>query len=214
MVPQDFPIGNELELREYFRTHRFPDMNYVRRFPIRNELELREYFRTHDPLTLLRNRRSLRNEFSKLRGDFEDVSTTALFLVDLDGFKNNNDRYGMRAADEVLIETALRLRDVFESRLLARYGGDEFVGIARGPMSLSTASVIAERIVEAFRVPFQIAAPGMSIDVIQSVSLGVVLWNSPLAQFETILKEADLALSEAKAHGGDPYVIHASDVIS
>jgi diguanylate cyclase (GGDEF)-like protein len=120
----------------------------------------------------------------------------------------------MNSADEVLIETALRLRDAFGIRLLARYGGDEFVGILRGPISEPNAGAVAERIVEAFRVPFRIVVPDMSIDVIQSVSLGVVLWNSPFAQFEALLKDADLALLDAKRQGGGRYVINAGNATS
>lgn len=215
MLPRGFPIENEQELRDYLLTHDFPNMDLVPGFPIANEQELREYFLNHDPLTLLRNRTSLRKEFSNLREEhYRSALISALFLVDLDCFKNYNDLYGMRAADKVLIEAALRLRDEFESHLLARIGGDEFVGILGGPTSVQLASAIAERLVEAFRAPLQIVVSDLSIDVIQPISLGVVLWASPFVQFETLLDNANLALTEAKRQGGGRFVINPMDAAS
>src|SRR5262245_7378089 len=126
-----------------------------------------------DPLTGLPNRiwfqESLEVAFSRLRRNHERF---ALFCFDLDNFKVVNDRMGHSAGDELLIQVAERLKKC--TRLgdtLARIGGDEFVLVAANVDTRQQASIIASRIVTAFRTPFVVD----SLEVLSAVSIGIGL---------------------------------------
>ncbi len=132
-------------------------------------LELEEAYRTleevslTDPLTGLRNRRflfqhmendiaiSLRRYDDLARGEAGEAERAAgmdlvFFMVDLDHFKEINDHYGHAAGDQVLIEMRARLREVFrESDYLIRWGGEEFLVVARATRRHES-RIVAERI--------------------------------------------------------------------
>ncbi len=100
-----------------------------------------------DPLTGLANRRGLENELAAVLADPYGMAHTSVFFLDLDGFKDVNDRLGHGAGDEMLRAVADRLTKLTRSHdLLARVGGDEFVVIARHVGSEQTEQLLADRL--------------------------------------------------------------------
>ncbi|WP_299789183.1 GGDEF domain-containing protein [uncultured Shewanella sp.] len=91
-----------------------------------------EHFANHDPLTGLSNRRALFEEIEqKMAAQQADELRFAVMYIDLDGFKQINDRFGHHQGDKILVDVATRLQDsAGENELVSRVGGDEFVVIA------------------------------------------------------------------------------------
>jgi diguanylate cyclase (GGDEF)-like protein len=161
-----------------------------------------EYFSLHDPLTDLPNRQLVldRAEQMLARSRRMNIPVSALFM-DIDGFKQINDRYGHQTGDEVLRQVGARLKTVLrDSDTVGRLGGDEFVMLV-DPLGLDAApELIAERILEVLRQP--IALPGRSsLSISSSIGIATGLPSSG----EDLLHDADLALYKAKAMGKDAY---------
>ncbi len=154
-----------------------------------------------DPLTSLWNHRRfqdlLRFEIARAGHSKRPVS---LLMLDLDRFKDINDRYGHPVGDQVLIAaseamgTTLRGEDI-----LARYGGEEFAAILPGA-GRDSAFAIASRVNEAIRKN-RIRARGFTIDT--SVSIGVAVFPEDAKRSEDLVASADLALYQAKRSGRD-----------
>ncbi len=123
----------------------------------------------------------------------------SLFLVDLDHFKQLNDTYGHLVGDEVLRAVAARMRSVLrDADLLARFGGEEFV-VVLPSTPLDGAVQSAERVREAL-ASRPVEAAGQAIPV--TASFGVSAYRADaLMTPEWLIKEADLALYEAKRAG-------------
>ncbi|HET8772555.1 MAG TPA: GGDEF domain-containing protein [Thermoanaerobaculia bacterium] len=152
--------------------------------------ELREASHT-DPLTGLRNRRYFGDVLAGERGPM------LLVLIDLDYFKTVNDRYGHSAGDSVLIETARRLEAVAgPDDLLFRWGGEEFLLVARGPGAAG--EELVRRVLAAVEsVPFR--ANGDPIPL--TASIGWAPFPQSAATLEGALDLADRALYQAKNEG-------------
>jgi diguanylate cyclase (GGDEF)-like protein len=153
----------------------------------------------HDELTGLANRRGLQQRLdeavarSRRRSDL-----LALILVDLDHFKDVNDRVGHDGGDEVLREVAGRLRRAGRaSDTIARLGGDEFAILADGLRGPLDADRIVARLVEAARAPVRCAGQAVH----PTVSAGVALFPSDADHAADLLRHADLALYRAKELG-------------
>ncbi len=183
--------------------------------------ELREASTT-DPLTGLRNRRyldsriasdlqlSLRHYASpRAHAGPDDEADLLVMLMDVDHFKRINDRHGHAAGDQVLTEFAARLRAVFrESDVLVRWGGEEFLALARGG-ARGGASELAARFGAAVREqPFRLA-DGRELALTVSIGFAVFPLDPAAPQawdWDATLRLADAALYAAKAQGRDGYV--------
>jgi len=159
--------------------------------------ELRRLSR-HDPLTGMLNRAALAGVLDRaLRGSrMQTMQTTAMFC-DLDRFKLVNDTYGHEVGDRLMVQVAARMRDAVGPHGTAlRYGGDEFVVVH--PVSGRTeAERIANRLVRALETPFELGADTVRI----SVSIGVALSDSQTTTADALLRDADVAMYQAKALG-------------
>jgi diguanylate cyclase (GGDEF)-like protein len=168
-----------------------------------------EYRALHDPLTGLPNRTLVldRAEQMLARARRSQVPAIALFM-DIDNFKQINDRFGHRAGDEVLRRVGARLNGVLrDSDTVGRLGGDEFVMLV-DPAGLDAApELIAERILGLLRQPIILPEPASS-SLLITASIGIAL-GLP-ASAEDLLQDADLALYSAKAVGKDAYVLFES----
>ena len=166
-----------------------------------------------DNLTGLPNRQSF---MERLEGEIKRAQFTgnklAVLFLDLDGFKSINDTMGHNTGDTILQWAAERLQSStrpsdFVSRnnaeqpevKLARLGGDEFTVVIPNLPRTDDALILAHRIREAMRRPFQLE----SRDVVLTASIGIALYPDDGADAETLLKHADTAMYHAKNEGRD-----------
>ena len=165
----------------------------------RGELEL-AHRATHDPLTGLPNRALLfdRLELTLARLERRSRGCAVLFL-DLDGFKEVNDRNGHDVGDALLVAVACRLAMVVRpSDTVARLGGDEFVVLCDDLLDPEQADVIADRIVESFERPFE--ADGREYEV--GVSIGIAHADGRGVTAAELIRQADEAMFAVKQAGG------------
>jgi diguanylate cyclase (GGDEF)-like protein len=164
-----------------------------------------EYRALHDPLTDLPNRILALDRAEQIlrRARRLDVPVTALF-VDIDGFKQINDRHGRRAGDEVLRQVGARLKAALrENDTVGRLSGDEFVMLIDSVGLYTAPELVAERILDVLRQPIHLAADERE-PISITASVGVATGRPGSA--EDLMQDADLALCKAKAIGKNGYV--------
>lgn len=152
-----------------------------------------------DTLTGVYNRRFIPVAFMKtLRSIQSKHQKIGLLLIDLDHFKFANDTKGHGEGDRILLQVARILREELRERDIAgRIGGDEFLAIATGPADSDFVAELADRLVRRAR-----ANPLMRDNSLPvTFSVGYTEITNPDAHFADALKEADLAVYEAKARG-------------
>jgi diguanylate cyclase (GGDEF)-like protein len=165
------------------------------------------FMATHDALTGLPNRTLILDRAEQLiaRARREHQLCAALF-VDLDGFKGVNDGLGHRAGDELLRSVAARLESTIrEADTLGRLGGDEFVILADGVALAAGPELVAERVLDALREPFEIDA-AHSGRVAITASIGIAMAEGHGAA--DLLRDADIAMYRAKLAGKNRYAVY------
>jgi diguanylate cyclase (GGDEF)-like protein len=151
-----------------------------------------------DALTGLPNRRGLSEVLQQALQHASAERMTAVFLLDLDGFKPINDRLGHEAGDEVLVGVARRLQALLRgSDTVARLGGDEFVVVASGLASDADAQALGRKLLDGFRQPF--AAAGQPCAV--GLTIGYALAPLDGGDALSLLKRADAAMYAGKQAG-------------
>jgi diguanylate cyclase (GGDEF)-like protein/PAS domain S-box-containing protein len=158
----------------------------------------------HDALTGLANRAALIQKIEEAAARQRRLQEPfTVLLLDLDRFKQVNDTLGHPAGDALLIEVATRLKSLLrETDVLARLGGDEFAVIQAGESEQrEAAKLLAERIIEILRQPFDIDGGNISI----GTSIGIALAFEHETDSDDLLKMADLALYRAKSAGRNGY---------
>ncbi len=154
----------------------------------------------HDPLTGLPNRTLLVELLDRaVARARRSRSVAAVLFIDLDDFKSVNDNYGHHVGDQLLAAVADRLRGLLRpGDTLARLGGDEFVGLCEDMSGAADAEIIAQRIIAALAVPFDL--PQVRVSVTGSVG---VAFSGPGQNIPAILlRNADFAMYQAKRRGG------------
>lgn len=160
----------------------------------------------HDPLTQLANRVLFQDRLRHAQARAARHATPLTLLVlDLDGFKQINDRLGHRAGDQVLVAVAQRLAACLRpSDMLARLGGDEFAILVEDLREPAAAVRVAERLLRAVRVPLLLDGQAVAI----SISIGIVV-STTGQEGAALLHQADLAMYTAKRQGPGRYVLGA-----
>ena len=168
----------------------------------------------HDPLTGLPNRSHL---LDRLRQCIErkqrspDFNYAVLFL-DLDNFKIVNDSMGHEVGDQLLNQTAMRMRSCLraldtiarvENDTAARIGGDEFVILLEGMGDSANSARVAERILERIAEPYMIANQQLTVHA----SIGITVGNISYERDVDILRDADTAMYRAKSAGKARYAL-------
>ncbi|MEM9465549.1 MAG: bifunctional diguanylate cyclase/phosphodiesterase [Actinomycetota bacterium] len=149
---------------------------------------------THDRLTGLPNRSYF--EAFTVEQLADDDATTAVFLIDLDRFKEVNDTLGHQAGDLLLRSAAQRIRSCLTDHdLAARFGGDEFAAVIPG-IGEHEALVAAEMISAELERPFQLGESTVAI----AASIGIAIGPHHGDQPADLLRRADLAMYDAKRH--------------
>jgi diguanylate cyclase (GGDEF)-like protein/PAS domain S-box-containing protein len=166
----------------------------------------------HDPLTGLANRALFSEHLDQaVRRRSRSDGGLALLFIDLDNFKAANDLHGHALGDELLKQTAERLRTTLrDADAIARLGGDEFAVLFEGVPLDSYPCSAAERLIESFAQPFHI----QSSDVFATASIGMALDNSGAESAEDLLRNADLAMYAAKTKNKGNYEVFSSGLHS
>jgi diguanylate cyclase (GGDEF)-like protein len=164
----------------------------------------------HDELTGLPNR-ALFWEHLSHRLELADRRKTgfAVLFLDVDDFKVVNDTLGHAAGDQLLVDVASRLRAALRiGDTAARVGGDEFVVLFDDVATGEAALVVAERLNNALRVPYEIGTDRR----IATASIGVAVGPDGLRTADDVVAAADAAMYDAKRRGGGRCVLYSEDL--
>jgi diguanylate cyclase (GGDEF)-like protein/PAS domain S-box-containing protein len=153
----------------------------------------------HDGLTGLLNRHSF---LMRIEERLERDSKAAVFVLDLDGFKDVNDSLGHAVGDTLLQALALRLSAASDpAEILARLGGDEFAIFLPFEIGLGEVAVRANALIDIIRRPFSVSGHELHL----STSVGAAMAPLHAEGAEELIVRADLALFKAKSEGGRRY---------
>jgi diguanylate cyclase (GGDEF)-like protein len=163
------------------------------------------YQAMHDSLTGLPNRALILDRIDQLLARSRRTGTLgAALYLDLDDFKNVNDTLGHATGDRLLVAVAARLagalRDV---DTIGRMGGDEFVVLIDGAILESAPELVAQRLLDVMRQPFEL--DGALTPLLVSISIGIA--TDERAGAGELLRDADVALYQAKATGKNRYEV-------
>jgi diguanylate cyclase (GGDEF)-like protein len=167
-----------------------------------------EYLAFHDGLTGLPNR----GLFSKLLSQHINEARRyerrlAVAFLDLDRFKQINDTLGHEAGDQLLQEVATRLKGcVRDSDTVARLGGDEFVVLLPELHDEQHAAIVAQKILTATAKPFTLLAQEFRV----TASIGISIYPQDGLDEQTLKKNADIAMYQAKAEGKNNFQFYSA----
>jgi len=178
----------------------------------RKEEELIRSQALHDHLTGLSNRMlfydRLHMAMKRARRSHKMVG---VMMLDLDHFKDINDRWGHAAGDTLLREVAGRLLSIVrDTDTVSRPGGDEFCIALPSINSRSDVMQVAEKIVEAFHVPVQLEAG----PVVVTASVGAALYPESGEDMDTLIQKADKAMYSAKSQGRNRYCFYEDSILT
>ncbi|MBE8715617.1 diguanylate cyclase domain-containing protein [Cellvibrio polysaccharolyticus] len=169
----------------------------------------------NDPLTQLPNRRLLSDRLKHaLAGCSRHHQFCGVFFLDLDNFKYINDNYGYDNGDALLQQVAQRLSACLrESDTLGRFGGDEFMVVAEFlgadlQEAKEHALRIAIKMLELFDLDFMLRGSPCHL----TASVGIILCNNDERSVETLIKQADNAMCQAKSHGRKQFFLGTIDL--
>ncbi|KHD37607.1 histidine kinase [Clostridium acetobutylicum] len=168
-----------------------------------------EYISNHDPITNVYNRRYLNKRLQYIINEKKLDNQVTILYIDVDGFKTINDTYGHDIGDYVLIEISNRLkRTIKENNILARLGGDEFVIIIEGKLSKEEIEKICEKLISSCKET--IYSDNYLFNV--TISIGVAIFPHDAMSRNVIMKNADIAMYDAKSRGKNRYSFFDSHV--
>lgn len=154
----------------------------------------------HDALTRMPNRILFHDRLEHgLAQSLRHGRPLAVMFIDLDGFKDVNDRYGHDMGDALLQVLAIRLQEHTRSEDTAsRYGGDEFLYLLADPGNEQSIVAIAERILRLIREPCQINLHGTDVSISLDASIGISISPKDGVTVDKLVKNADSAMYRAK----------------
>jgi len=164
----------------------------------------------HDALTNLPNRLLMKDRLSVAISHAQrEKARLAVLFLDLDRFKVINDSLGHNVGDQLLQAVAARLRScVRDSDTVARLGGDEFTVMLPNLARADDGAVVAEKILDAIRHPFSLDGREFFL----TTSIGISLFPDDGTDTETLIKNADTAMYQAKEQGSDNYALFNAHV--
>lgn len=165
------------------------------------------YDSLHDALTGLPNRTYLMDILRRAISDSE--TTYALLFLDFDGFKLINDTLGHRVGDKVLIALGERIQAMLRTGdTVVRLGGDEFTVLLSDVATVQQVKRALKRLQQAFVRPFEV----QGYELYLSASIGVVHDLSRYASADDILRDADIAMYQAKQQGRGNFILFDSEL--
>lgn len=168
------------------------------------------YQATHDSLTGTSNRASLFAFLSKslIEADLHKLPVWVAFL-DLDRFKQINDRFGHPVGDQLLITVTKRLTHVLRhTDMLGRFGGDEFVIVMKGSPTETMSSDLIDRLMSSIREPIKIDGNHLRV----GCSIGVATYPDDGKTADDLLASADAAMYRAKQSGRNRCQFYNTDI--
>jgi diguanylate cyclase (GGDEF)-like protein/PAS domain S-box-containing protein len=163
----------------------------------------------YDALTDLPNRTLFHERLKRELSDATPDRQLAVLYIDIDEFKSVNDSLGHMIGDALLKSVATSLAGcVRKSDFVARLGGDEFAIVQTGIADTDDVMMLISRIFEAIRTPY----PCLGHQVTTDASIGIAMAPRDGAEFDRILKNADLAMYAAKAAGRRTYRFFETDM--
>jgi diguanylate cyclase (GGDEF)-like protein len=198
---QDYLIKGQVDGNLLWRSIRYA----IQRKQMEQKLA---YIATHDSLTGLPNRFLLNDRLTlALTRAERNTSKLAVMMLDLDQFKNVNDVLGHNAGDEVLKAASERLSNIIRGcDTVARLGGDEFIILLTEINSANDAIKVAERVVTAFKEPFNINQNEHSV----TASVGIAIFPEQGNDVDLLLKNADTAMYQVKRNGRCNYTVYGN----
>ncbi|MEX1056317.1 MAG: diguanylate cyclase, partial [Natronospirillum sp.] len=183
----------------------FRDVSKVRELT----LQLR-YMASHDNLTGLSNRFMLMQRLEQELAHAErNHKRIALLYMDLDLFKEINDMFGHAAGDDLLKQVGARLQDcVRRTDTVCRVGGDEFIVVLTDFGDIETLSETGQKIIQHLKVPYYLGAERVDI----STSVGISIYPEDGDTSQALIKQADIAMYQAKANGRNAVQFFAPDM--
>ena len=158
-----------------------------------------------DTLTKLLNKETGRRKAEEYFSQFPEGVSCALMIIDLDNFKDVNDRYGHLFGDAVLTKAAREIKKLFRSQdILSRIGGDEFMVIMRGISDRKLVETRCNRLLSTFRSTFQ----NKQFDLPLTCSIGIALAPDHGTSYFDLFRHADQALYRAKDQGKNSFVFY------
>lgn len=153
----------------------------------------------HDRLTGLFNRYALEARlYQALSHARRDGRRSALMFIDLDRFKSVNDTLGHASGDELLKTVAERLgNSIRETDTLARQGGDEFILALDDIKDINAVGMVAQKMIDLIAMPIHLGGLDLKI----SASVGISLFPDDGLDLNELMKNADVAMYQAKAAG-------------
>jgi diguanylate cyclase (GGDEF)-like protein/PAS domain S-box-containing protein len=170
------------------------------------------YLAQHDFLTGLPNRMLLNDRLSQaIALAHRHHSSLAVLFADVDYFKGVNDALGHAIGDRLLQSISRRLvACVRDTDTVCRLGGDEFVVLLSEVANAADAALSSDKILTALGAPHRIE----QLDLNVTVSIGIGVYPGDGKDAETLLKNADAALSQAKANGGNTHQAFERDMVA
>lgn len=163
-----------------------------------------------DALTNLPNRVLFQERvLNKIPSLHRNTKKMALFFIDMDNFKNINDAFGHFTGDKFLIEVAKSIKETLrEEDTLARLGGDEFTVILGDAESVLDIAVVAEKIIDRFKLP--VIVDGR--EFYTGASIGISIYPDDGTTYEELVKAADTAMYQVKGSGKNSYQFYTQSM--
>jgi diguanylate cyclase (GGDEF)-like protein/PAS domain S-box-containing protein len=156
----------------------------------------------HDNLTGLPNRELFMNRLEAIISiaKTEEKVRPTVFVIDIDRFKHVNDSLGISAGDTILLTIARRLHRILKPKdSLSRFAGDQFALMLLSEQDPARIAAVADAIKQAIRSPITFAKR----EIVLTASVGLITWTAAQASAEDMVKDAELAMHQAKRFGGD-----------
>lgn len=204
-------VGNYWHEHQERRSFLLAERDAARKKELQHANDTLEALSYRDGLTTIHNKRYFDMRFPRLLADAQDSGRPlCVVFIDVDHFKAYNDNYGHPAGDAALVRLAERISMNFRRRdeIIARTGGEEFVGLLPG-LSSQQAFEFAEKIredVELLGLPHAHSSTAPVVTV--SIGVTVALPGRPISP-QDLLKAADAALYEAKQRGRNQVALHS-----
>ncbi len=174
---------------------------------VKESQEKLDHMAHHDPLTALPNRLLFHDRLHHaLQRAARDGEQLAVMFIDLDRFKNVNDTLGHHVGDELLKQVAGALqRRLRDGDTLARLGGDEFIVLLENIEGQFGAGMVAEKLMAMFEQPFIVS----DYELFVTASVGISLFPADADDLNMVIRNADVAMYQAKARGRNGYQFYA-----